>query len=339
MNSIQAIQMIGTQRSGSNLLRLLLNQYNEIVAPHPPHILQRFLPLLPLYGDLTDQQNMAELVDDVCTMIEVNPVPWTGVKLDREKIQANCRIPHLTEIFRVVYDELAISNSASQWLCKSMANVHYFEMMEANGIHPAYLYLFRDGRDVACSFKKAIVGEKHVYHIAKQWKEDQDACLKLQEAINPERFFRMRYENLLRSPESEMQQVSRFLNIEYDPAIFNYHDSEESKNTSSAGKMWENVAKPIFSNSRKFLKELSQDEILIFETVAGDTLEKLGYDLIFPEKSKTRKFTENHIAVFDAENKALKEKAALQADPEGMKLRMPQDELIRSIKNRVKVNG
>ena len=33
------IFMIGTQRSGSNLLRLMVNQAPDIAAPHPPHIL------------------------------------------------------------------------------------------------------------------------------------------------------------------------------------------------------------------------------------------------------------------------------------------------------------
>ena len=54
MNSIQGIQMIGTQRSGSNLLRVMLGGIDAIAAPHPPHILQRFLPLLPKYGSLED---------------------------------------------------------------------------------------------------------------------------------------------------------------------------------------------------------------------------------------------------------------------------------------------
>ena len=38
-------QFIGTQRSGSNLLRLMLNQLEGIYAPHPPHILKTFYPL------------------------------------------------------------------------------------------------------------------------------------------------------------------------------------------------------------------------------------------------------------------------------------------------------
>ncbi len=67
------IFMIGTQRSGSNLLRLMLNELPRIAAPHPPHILQRMIPLAPNYGDLEIRENFAQLVDDVCRLVELNP--------------------------------------------------------------------------------------------------------------------------------------------------------------------------------------------------------------------------------------------------------------------------
>ena len=49
--------MIGTQRSGSNLLRLMLNQLSDIASPHPPHILERMFPLMDHYGDLDKDEN------------------------------------------------------------------------------------------------------------------------------------------------------------------------------------------------------------------------------------------------------------------------------------------
>jgi hypothetical protein len=52
LKEFSPIQFIGTQRSGSNLLRVMLNQLPEISAPHPPHILKTFFPLLPLYGNI-----------------------------------------------------------------------------------------------------------------------------------------------------------------------------------------------------------------------------------------------------------------------------------------------
>lgn len=338
MNLIQPVQMIGTQRSGSNLLRLLLNQYPEIVAPHPPHILQRFLPLLPQYGDLSVPENMTALTNDVCLLIEKNPVPWPEIKLDREKILRSCKVNDLVEIFRVVYDEMALCHHASMWICKSMANVHYANKIESVGIKPLYIYLYRDGRDVACSFKKAIVGEKHIYHIARQWRKDQLACLQLKERINPDRFFAISYERLISDPEKEMRQLCNFLNLKFDPAIFDYYLSDESKTTSGAGKMWENVAKPILhNNTKKYMKELDKEEVLIFETVAGDVLETLGYQLEYSEQSKNYIITDEDIALFDIKNKELKLHSQLYADPQGIKLRQPQDDLIQNIKNRLNI--
>ena len=84
----KAIQFIGTQRSGSNLLRLILNQHQQISAPHPPHLLKTFVPLLPHYH-AEKGNGLKSLVEDMCQWVEANPVLWTDVMLDREEILAN----------------------------------------------------------------------------------------------------------------------------------------------------------------------------------------------------------------------------------------------------------
>jgi len=292
--------------------------------------------LLPAFGDLSIRGNMVTLINDVCLLIEKNPVPWHGISLDRDKILTNCRSNTLIQVFRAVYNEMARCNQASMWICKSMANVQYAGQMEEQGLNPLYIYLYRDGRDVACSFKKAIVGEKHVYHIAKQWRKDQLQCIALGKKIESERFFRMSYESLIISPEQEMIRLSNFLKIKYDPWIFNYYQSDESKNTSLAGKMWENVAKPIFTdNSKKYNRELTREEVVIFESVAGDVLEMLEYKLEYPGPSKNLIISKEDIVQYNNENNILKEKCSVITDPEGAKLRQPQDNLIMEIKNRL----
>src|SRR6476646_9489893 len=181
-----AVQMIGTQRSGSNLLRLMLNQLPQVSAPHPPHIIERFMPLLPLYQDLCIPYNFRKLVTDVCELVTYNPVAWTGIKLDVNHIINQCKENTLVEITRMIYEEKASSEGADIWMCKSMSNIYYADLLEAS-LQPLYIFLYRDGRDVACSFKKAIVGEKHIYCIARQWKEEQDKCIALQKRVNKER--------------------------------------------------------------------------------------------------------------------------------------------------------
>lgn len=50
--------MIGCQRSGSNWLRTMLSEREDLIAPHPPHIMRDFMPQLGKFGDLALQDNL-----------------------------------------------------------------------------------------------------------------------------------------------------------------------------------------------------------------------------------------------------------------------------------------
>ena len=54
----QVFFMIGCQRSGSNWLRTMLSEREDLIAPHPPHIMRDFMPKLVKYGCLSDQKNL-----------------------------------------------------------------------------------------------------------------------------------------------------------------------------------------------------------------------------------------------------------------------------------------
>jgi hypothetical protein len=176
-----------------------------VSAPHPPHILERFIPLLPAYGDLTVSENFSLLVHDVCSLVAYNPVQWKHISLKQNEIIQRCNKPSLTEIVRVIYEMNAESEGANIWMCKSLANIHHAHLLEEN-IKPLYIFLYRDGRDVACSFKRAVVGEKHPYHIAQQWQQEQELCIALQQKLGDGRVISICYENLIRQPEKEIKR-------------------------------------------------------------------------------------------------------------------------------------
>lgn len=332
---IQAVQIIGTQRSGSNLLRVMMDELPGVAAPHPPHILQRFEPLLPLYGELDNPENFRRLAEDVCSLVKLNPVPWEGVILTPELLLRTCRRPSLYGLFRAVYEQAAVQTGASCWVCKSMKNVFYADRIEQTGLLPFYIYLYRDGRDVALSFKNAIVGEKHMYAIAQAWKNDQEACLALQRRTPPARFLCVDYETLTAEPQQVMKSVCDFLRLPYTDRVLEYYKSRESEHTAVAGRMWANVTRPVLkNNTRKFVGALTPEEIAVFEAVVGDTLQSLGYSLYLSENKYRSGFTPAQIEAFAAENVRMKKAFRSQADPEDLRKREPQAGLLRQIKNR-----
>lgn len=329
------IQFIGTQRSGSNLLRTMLNQLPEITAPHPPHILKVFEPILSIYGDLKKGANFELLVNDVCTWVELNPVSWRIDNIDRKEIQYRCEKNTLIELFYTVYAYYAELHKSDFACCKSMNNVHRVEDIETTGVSPYYIYLHRDGRDVACSFKKTIIGEKHVYHIAKQWKSDQEKSLKIKQVIPANRFVEVNYRDLITKPKSVLENVCAFLQVPFRKSMLDYFQAEESINTAKSGDMWKNLSLPIMAkNYNKYLKELSLDEIEVFESIAGNTLKKLGYKISSTPKSRTE-IVQSDINRFNLRNNKLKNQATIKASKHDMDLRCPQKELLEVLQNKL----
>ncbi len=329
--------MIGTQRSGSNLLRLMVNQASTIAAPHPPHILERFAPLLPAYGNLQDEAAFERLVDDVLRLVEVNPVAW-GVDFDRGDIRRRCRDNSLVAVFGAVMDRMAEAQGKPDWMCKSLANVHFLPEIERYFADEArYLYLYRDGRDVCLSFLKAVVGEKTAYHVARQWHHEQQLAIACGRRVPASQFLALSYEELTSNPESTLRLLCRWLGIEFHSSMLEFHRSEEASRTAASGRMWENVKKPVMaSNTRKWLAELTRDQLIDFESVAGASLQELGYDLAIPvDPARPRHYDVSTVAALEAENRRLKGEVRATLPPEDLVARKPQEDLLASIRARM----
>jgi len=338
MNKIDSIQIIGTQRSGSNLLRLILNQFEQVSAPHPPHILKTFAPLITYYGNLGKKQNFIQLAADVADLVNSNPVSW-GIKMHAEDICKECKANNIYEIVSAVYRIKARLDNADIWCCKSMHNAYYCNDMERHGIKPFYIYLYRDGRDVAASFRKAIVGPKHIYYIAQKWKHDQIKARQVLDMVGENRFFSVQYEQLLKEPEQVLHVLSDKLNLPYSPEIMTYYNSKESINTASSGQMWENLTKPIIRDHfGMYVNELSENDIKIFDLIAGDVLKDLNYNNIHLQEHLNGAFTEEQLHKFELENKAMMLKVSQNASPSDLKRRLKQEEVIKSIKARLGVD-
>ncbi len=332
---MDALFMVGEQRSGSNLLRIMLGQADEIAAPHPPHILQRIMPLLPLYGNLEHKDTFALLVDDVCRLIENNPVAWENITtFDRDDVMSRCTSPSLVAVFGAVMDIYAEANGKSKWLCKSMTYIKYADAFNAYFTNPKYIYLYRDARDVALSFTKAVVGDKHPYMIAQKWAELQRLCL-AEQARSPERVFGVCYEELTADPESVLRRLCQFLGIAYKDAMLDGHMSSEANRTAESSSLWGNLTKPVMrDNSQKFLKGLTEEEIRIVESVAGDCLDALGYRRVHVPRGQERQFSAFEIKQFQTRNQYLIQQYEDIMEPEDIARRRRQQQVLDRIKSR-----
>ncbi len=332
---MQAILLVGEQRSGSNLLRLMLSGTGAIAAPHPPHFLQRIDPIVRV-GETLDPERFELLVETVCRMVETNPVPWTNTDLDRAEVARRCRAHHVVAIFDAVMQLHAEANGAHAWMCKSMQNIRWAPALDAYLRTNKYVYLHRDPRDVALSFTKAVVGDKHVYFLAKQWAELQRLCLDTAACLGPDRFHAVSYRELTEAPEATLQRLCDFLGIEFTQEMLAFHDSDEARNTAAASSLWENVTRPVIAtNHDKFRDELADEEVRIVESVAGREMDELGYARILVERGQEETFAADRVAGFKKINERLKKLRVQTMEPEDAERRKRQDDVLVELRARL----
>ena len=330
---MQSVFMVGEQRSGSNLLRVILNNSDKIAAPHPPHILQRMMPLQEHYDDLQNEQNFMRLVAHVCRLIELNPVPWEDVHFDREDVRSRCRENNLVAVFGAVMDCYAERHDAEAWMCKSMQNIRWANDLNGYFDNSKYIYLYRDPRDVALSFSKAVIGEKHPYFVAEQWAELQSLCLEQRDRLGEDRVFSLCYEDLTSNPEETVRNICTFLDIEYSDEMLAFHKSKEAVRSANSSQLWENLSQPVISsNTNKFLREMSDEEVSIVESIAGPVMDRLGYRRLFVQPGRERCFSDSELKTFHKVNEKRKQKTAKSVDPEDIRRRQNQLRFLEGIK-------
>jgi hypothetical protein len=326
------VQIIGTQRSGSNLLRVMLNQLQGVFAPHPPHILKTFEPIVSFYGDLSIEDNFRDLATDICHFVERNPVPWLNSQFDPMQIIDHAKERTLLGIYLAIHEVNAAANSARYWFNKSMRNVYFIDYFEKNGFKPYYIHLIRDGRDVALSFKKTIVGEKHIYHLARQWRDDQELSNYYVEKFGKSRAIRVKYEDLLHQPQQEIHRICELIGLEYSNNILKFYESQDSRITAASGEMWHNLSKPLMKNNfNKYKRELDPVETELFEKVAGKLLFEYGYTLENNTHTTPTNFPIDQIREFDHLNLILKKEFLKSVSEKDQQKRHEQDQLLKQI--------
>jgi hypothetical protein len=276
-SSDSPIFIIGTERSGSNLLRLILNQHPSIAIPHPPHILKDMMPLEPRYGDLSRDENFRALVRDVVRLVELHFSPW-DVRVDAREAFETAPSRDVYGVKAALYDQYRRAKGKTRWGCKSTFVIRYVDRVLA--VHPRakLIHLVRDGRDVAVSARDSVFNHFHPYYVARLWAGQQREGAALAERLAPERLLTVRYEDLLEDPAAATRRVCAFLGEDYSDSLLDYSGGEEAKRLAAQSRSWQNVARPVIKGNRaKYKTALSPEQIRVFEREAYDELVRFGY--------------------------------------------------------------
>jgi hypothetical protein len=92
--------------------------------------------------------------------------------------------------------------------------------------------------------------------------------------VGADRCLEVRYEDLVTAPELVMREITSFIDLPFDSATVNYHDGRTREEAGLTSKQrW----LPPTAGLRDWRATLCERDLQLFEALAGDLLDALGY--------------------------------------------------------------
>lgn len=270
------IFIVGTERSGSNLLRAILNRHPNIAIPHPPHIVRYFGPLESKYLASGDP-GFERLVRDVLTLVRIHIHPWDEIPTIEEAVRG-CAHRDLLGVYGWLYQWYAGRQGKPRWGCKSTFMIECVDAVRARFPDARFVWLVRDVRDVAASSKSSVFNPSNVVDLARLWVRQQRLGGQLSRSVSSDRWFRLSYENLVSRPHQALLALCTFLGEDFDPAMLRHFEDAAALRTAELSREWRNLARPVRTDSvGRYRRDLTELEIRAIEAEAGETMRQLGY--------------------------------------------------------------
>ncbi len=269
------IIILASERSGTNLLRVLLGNHKDLHAPVAVHFFNTFKHIIELYGDLKKKENAVQLISHFLLSANHEYTNWE-LATDPQKIVEDFQVHSFATAFDGIYKELAKKNDLVHYVVKDndMFNfTHLTNQLQDAENEVYYIHLYRDPRDHVVSWMKTPLFLHTPYDTAVKWNNEQTKIWELSMEMN---FHKISYEELIGDTETSMKKVLEFLGLEIDPDCYQTRsDNKESQNNL----MWKNLSKPIDKeNKKKYRSHLSKKDLKIVETICKENMSRLGYE-------------------------------------------------------------
>jgi hypothetical protein len=271
---IQALILLGVSRSGTTLLRVILDRSPGIAIPDEsffvPLLARRHRGVVDHARFLDDLSRLRALADWGLTPDDVAPRLRSGMRAG--------------EAVAAVFEAYAAKERKPRWGDKTPMYMRHLPLLERLFPDAQYVHLIRDGRDAAVSFLRMPEGTftrtwahpETPAEFAALWRIEVEGGRELGRRVGADRYHEARYERLVAEPERTVREICAFSDLPFEPAMLEYAGAVDV----SQKPHQQRLLQPPTAGVRDWRAELSEEDARAFERVAGDLLSELGYETL-----------------------------------------------------------
>jgi hypothetical protein len=278
--------VVGVGRSGTTLLRLMLDAHPQMTIPPETHF-------VPAVIEACRAGARPEGAVEAMTSVR----QWGDQGIEPAEMLERLRLLEPLDAggaLRAFYTLQAERQGKPRWGDKTPVYVESMEPIHEALPEARLIHLIRDGRDVALSRARRGFGKNAGGRRAgERWRRRILAAREQSQRLP--HYLELRYEDLIEDPEGILRRVCDFVKLDYDPAMLRYHERAADRMAEMArdlpGRDGESVRPaeermaahamtqkpPSASRIGVWRTEMSAEDAAEFENAAGDLLAELGY--------------------------------------------------------------
>ncbi len=268
--------IVACDRSGTTMLRLILDRSPDIAIPTESMILVDFANLRARYGGLDTDADFDRLAADVWRHPKVREWGLPGRPPGRAGLVGDAAYRAALEAPYRAYAQL---HGKPAWGDKTPLYVEYLDEVKRVFPEARIVVLVRDGRDVALSLLRVPFGPANVWAAAHMWRSAVEAGEHAQRRYGRD-VMTVAYEKLVAEPQALVPEICRFAGIAYESAMLAVEESPPGLLASGQEAWFQQLYAGINANSvGKWRRGMSASQQAVFTSVAGDALRRHGYEL------------------------------------------------------------
>ncbi|HEX2240736.1 MAG TPA: sulfotransferase [Actinomycetota bacterium] len=266
--------VVGSARSGTTLLRLMLNAHPEIAVPPE----SRFIVELWSGAETVDRDRFLQALAGH-KRFRVWDLPIEAVANELDDTTARVRYADAIE---GAYRAYAHVQGKTRFGDKTPRYVEHIDFLADLFPQARFVHLVRDGRNVALSYGGVPFGPKNVAKAADLWRRRVGAGIKSGRKLDQGRYLELRYEDLTAEPHAQVRILCDFLGIVFDEGMLQYTERARDAVLARSAENNPHLLEGTKAGVREWQREMPTRHVEIFEAVAGPELEQLGYELRYP---------------------------------------------------------
>jgi hypothetical protein len=268
--------VVARGRSGTTLLRAMLDAHPDMAIPNESHFVVQFARRKDRYENgrgFEAERFTADLFEHWAFKRWELPPP---VVLDAYEEAPPADYP---SAIRTLYAAYAAHHGKSRYGDKTPSYVMSMDLLASTFPESRFVHLIRDGRDVTLSYLATEFGSTTLGQGAIDWNRFVRSGRAVGARLGSGRYLEVRYEELVAEPERVLGEVCAFVGLPYDDAMLRYHERADALVASlSHNESHRNLYRPPTAGLRDWRRELAPKQVAVFEALAGDLLDELGYE-------------------------------------------------------------